>query len=65
MRYSGDVVFLNLTNLEYSQEKSGDLTILWAMNLAPLPSIILAIAEQRSLNAVLATIIESVAGSLA
>ena len=31
------------------------------MNLAPLPSIILAIAEQRSLNAVLATIIESVA----
>jgi len=65
MRYSGDVVFLNLTNLEYSQEYSGDLTILWAMNLAPLPSIILAIAEQRSLNAVLATIIESVAGSLA
>jgi transcriptional regulator with GAF, ATPase, and Fis domain len=31
------------------------------MNLAPLPSIILAIAEQRSLCAVLATIVDSVA----
>ena len=31
------------------------------MNLAPLPSIILAIAEQRSLSAVLATIIDAVA----
>src|SRR5664279_6075333 len=32
-----------------------------AMDLAPLPSIILAITEQRSLCAVLATIVDSVA----